>query len=127
MLLLVSAAFSNCSMIRFLTAQRRLGLIIILFEDLQLLVPPRRIQVCDYEHDISNELSLEVPFGNGECGRDACPLKGRCWGLLLYQSETAMSGETEAKGDWGGSEALGKGCWNSLEIIIPMITNLPPF
>lgn len=47
MLLLVPAAFNNCSMIRFLTAQRCLGLIIVLFEDLQLFVPPRRIQVHD--------------------------------------------------------------------------------
>ena len=47
------------------------------------------------------------------------------WGLLLSQSETAMSGETEAKGDQGESEALGKECWNSLGII-PQRTQIFP-
>lgn len=95
MLLLVSAGFSNCSMICFLAARCRLGLIIILLEDLQLIVPPRTTQVCrrfDTRHFERTVLESAI----WERGK-----RPQCLSVQgpLLRGGMATSGETEAQAD----------------------------
>jgi len=87
-------------MIHFLTAQRRLGLIIILFEDLQLFVPPRRIQVrdCVWTWHFKRTVLGSATWDRGKRLRYLSPTAGGCCSLSLKQPCQGKLRQKEIKG-----------------------------